>query len=355
MDVHWLAPDSRRWDDFLSATPHDAYHRPGYVALSAAHDGGEPMALLVEEGDRRLFFPLILRPLPDGGHDAASPYGYPGPLASAAGQADEAFLCRAIETAAEALHRRGVVSLFLRLSPCMAFPRGPLQRCGTLVDHGETVYLDLTLPREELRRQLRPGHRYEIRRAQNGGAVVEVDASWREIDGFRAMYAATMRRVGAAGYYDFSREHFANLRAALGSAVHLIVARIEGQLAGGALFFEVHGVVQYHLSATADAYLRQCPAKLVLDFARDWFQSRGNRVLHLGGGVCSRNDSLFQFKAGFSRSRARFATWRRIVDPEAYTRLVRRWAERSGQTAAGPEGFFPAYRAPLSEQRSRVA
>ena len=68
-------------------------------------------------------------------------------------------------------------------------------------------------------------------------------------------------------------------------------------LAAG-LFFERQGIVQYHLSGSRRPALRRQPTKLMMDDMVAWAQARGNRVLHLGGGVGGREDSLFHFKAG---------------------------------------------------------
>jgi hypothetical protein len=77
----------------------------------------------------------------------------------------------------------------------------------------------------------------------------------------------------------------------------------------------------------------------MLDAAIQWAKAAGNRVLHLGGGVGSRNDALFQFKAGFSDLRSSFETWRVICDEARYLKLI----EDAGVSGASVDGFFPAY------------
>ena len=55
--------------------------------------------------------------------------------------------------------------------------------------------------------------------------------------------------------------------------------------------------------------------------AIDWARARGNRWLHLGGGVGARADGVFAFKAGFSQLRWRFRTLRVIADETQYREL----------------------------------
>ncbi|MGH2559892.1 MAG: GNAT family N-acetyltransferase, partial [Thermomicrobiales bacterium] len=155
MKVEFLDPESPRWHEVLAELDHDVYHLPGYAALFAREEGGEAVAFLAEENDQTFFVPLIIRPiavdLGDGVErfDATCPYGYPGPLL-AAGQATkgEDFLRSAIHALVEGLRQRRVVSAFIRLHPLFPLPADPLARAGCLVQHGETVYVDLTRTEE---------------------------------------------------------------------------------------------------------------------------------------------------------------------------------------------------------------
>jgi hypothetical protein len=144
--------------------------------------------------------------------------------------------------------------------------------------------------------------------------------------------------------YFFDRSYFEDLRRCLGPHLHLCAVRAPGgELAAAGLFTEMGDLMQFHLSGTAEAHRRAGPAKLMLIHMRDWARERGLRILHLGGGVGCREDSLSFFKQGFSKLRSRFQTLRLVLDPAAYATL----ADRRGAAGAGPdEGFFPAYRRP---------
>jgi hypothetical protein len=153
-----------------------------------------------------------------------------------------------------------------------------------------------------------------------------------------------MARVGAAAYYFFSADYYAELRRALGERLHLLLVEHGDKVASAALFTECNGLVQYHLGGTREEFLPQAPMKLLFHFARTWFKQRGARLMHLGGGLASRDDSLLHFKAGFSSRRARFHSWRLITAPAAYDALVADWRRESGREPRGT--FFPAYREP---------
>ena len=360
MRYDFIGPDSELWSRFLADTPHDFYHLPKYVALSARdrlsapNADGQPLAFHAEDDEgHRCLITLIVRPLPDSVEsprplfDAVTPYGYAAPLVINQGNVPvEPFLDLALNAMREGLRERSIVSVFARSHPTISFPHGPLQKAGFLVQHGQTICMDLTLPAEELWHQTRAGHRSEINRARKKGFTGEMQSDWKEIDEFYRAYIETMRRVNADENYYFSREYFDELKQAIGDALHLYVCYHEGKVACAALFSEVCGIVQYHLSGTTEEYHSQYPNKVMLDSVRTWAKERGNTVMHLGGGYGGSEDSLFQFKAGFSHVRAPFYTWRMITDSEVYDQLCRQWEARTGKSASKPDGYFPAYRAP---------
>jgi len=335
MRPEFLGPGDPAWTAFLASAPHDFYHLPGYVELCARREGGEAAAFLAGADGCGMLMPLVLRPVPGAGwRDACAPYGYPCPLFRGGPSPDQ--VGALLGAFADAGACEGLVSAFFRFHPLLPVPEGPYERFGSLVDHGQTVFLDLGLPPEELERQTRVNHRADARKLLAGGFRVEVDG-WDRLEGFVAIYEATMAYRGSGEAYRFDAAYFRNLRACLGDRLHLcMVLGPEGEPAAGGLFTNVDGLMQFHLAGTAPAFRRAGPAKLMLlhmrDQARDWGAGR----LHLGGGVGCAEDSLAFFKQGFSRLRARFSTYRMVLLPRVYREL-----------AGDLEGdFFPAYRHP---------
>ncbi len=350
--IQFVHPESHLWQECLAEMPHDFYHMPGYVRLCAECEGGSAQAFVASDGEHRFFVPLVVRPIdPDGAaggmlYDATSPYGYPSPLL-AGGESQEkrtAFLDRALESLLAALRERRVVSLYLRLHPLLPLPREPFCRQGTLVRHGETVFVDLTESEQEWWRQTRAQHRNHINRAVRLGYVAEMDEHWSRLDQFFDLYTDTMRRVNAHPDYFFSREYFHQLKDALGDKLHLGIVRIGNELVCAGLFSEVCGIVQFHLAGRREETTSPAPMKLLTHFVRCWAKGRGNRVFHLGGGLGARRDSLFFFKSGFSNACGEFLTWRAVVDADAYQALVASRSPTAGSQDEAADGFFPAYR-----------
>jgi hypothetical protein len=350
MQGRFIGPNEPIWAALLASIWHDVYHLPGYVTLSAAIERAEPVAFLFQEGACAMLIPLLLKWIDPalagpGLRDAVSPYGYPSPLLiSPHGEPDPAFVDRALDAFADELRQQDIVAAFVRLHPLSPFPAVPLDRLGCLVQHGETVSVDLTLSTDEIMGQTRANHRRDLRRLQERGYVARVDETWERFDDFVEIYRETMDRLGAVSFYHFSDEYFAGLRETMGDRLHLFVVERDGDVTAAGLFFTVGGTVQYHLGGSRAAYAADSPSKMMLDAVRWWAKDRGDRVFHLGGGRGGQADSLFTFKAGFSSIRHPFQTWRVIADRAAYDRLATAWSARSGLPPADVDGFFPAYR-----------
>jgi hypothetical protein len=339
-----LGIDDSKWVAILDEAPHDFYHLPGYVDLCAREDRGEARALVVEDSGATLLLPLILRSLPEGDRlDASSPYGYPGPIW--AGNDDQAVRRSLLAAGLEALRDTGLVSLFVRLHPLLN--PDPPHDIGAVVRHGDTISIDLSTSTEALWAETRANHRRQINRALRDGYSARMDETLGQLDTFVDLYRQTMTRRQAARGYFFDNAYFAALPAALGPRLHLAVVEKDGAIAAAGLFVETNGIVQYHLSGTDGAHTDSQPLKLMIHFVRSWARERGAATLHLGGGLGSVNDSLFQFKLGFSPRRHPFHTLRAVLDEPAYRRLVR--DRDPSLDPSDVTGYFPLYRSAPSQ------
>ena len=68
--------------------------------------------------------------------------------------------------------------------------------------------------------------------------------------------------------------------------------------------------------------------------------------MHLGGGVGAAEDSLFNFKAGFSQKRHAFSCWKWVVNEGAYDEIASSVREHQRLAGLRPSAsnYFPAYR-----------
>lgn len=355
MIAEFINPEDSRWKYFLRHARHDFYHLPEYVAFASEYDGGTPLAFYAEDKDVRFLAPLLIRKVPaelgapEDWCDATTPYGYPTPLMSPPD--DPSQLGHFLKAFQEAGKERRIVAAFFRFHPLFPLPKEPLLEYGTVVHHGQTVYVDLLLPFQEIWAQTRNDHRMNIKKLSQSGFQAKMD-DWTMFEEFIKIYTNTMRRVSADAYYTFPHRYFTGLRSLLGDRMHLCtVVSFRGELAAAGLFPATEGIVQFHLSGSDAKYLSQAPSKLMLHFVTQWMKEKGSTSFHLGGGLGGRLDPLFEFKAGFSKLRSDFYTYRMILDQDKYATLVRLCGEKCGSVDQSSSQFFPAYRDPSIKQR----
>lgn len=341
------------WMRVLGRTvQHDFYHLPAYHRLAEERGEGTAHLFVHDEGSHLMALPLLLRPLQGSSgaewSDATSVYGYVGPVASHA-DAPGPVVRRFQQALAGALAERRVVTAFSRLHPLIA-QHGFLDGMGECPAHGHTVSIDLTLPADAQRALFRSSNRTRINKLRRQGVVCLHDEAQRHLGDFVSIYHETMHRVHAHNSYFFDEDYFAGLARGLGAKLHLFVVMVGEKVVAGAVVTLCDGIVQYHLGGTRSEFLRLSPTGLLFDTVRLWGQENDARVLHLGGGVGSQEDSLFHFKAGFSDRRHGFGTWRWVVVPEVYRELcaARLEAGRLHDLAPVSPDYFPAYRCPES-------
>lgn len=345
-----ITPDKPSWMDFIGNFCFDIYHLPEYFVIETKRFGGEALAICIENGDNKLFLPFIKRSINLNKNpsvsiecfDAISPYGYPCPLINIQGKEAHQFLKESIPFIKKELNRLGIISLFIRFHPILSDPY-IFQGDGIIVQHGETVWCDLTKSEADLWNQLRKGHKQDIKSLQNTGYTAFEDVEWDNLDKFIYLYHATMRRVSAEKPYYFDKEYFMSLKKLLEKRINLWFVKKETDIITGGIFFECNGIVQYHLSAS-NPDSKVPGTKLMLYKVMQNARALGNVVFHLGGGLGAGNDSLLYFKSGFSNLRKGFFTWRWIINSKEYAAHIEDWQRCSGIEADDIKGYFPAYR-----------
>jgi len=325
-----------KWTEVVSkAKSYDFYHTQCYHSLE---ETGRSVLFVAGNNDAFVALPLIIRNIKETGlYDCTSVYGYCGPIASTVfEELPDGLLDYFKEMLLEYFTTHGVVSVFSRLHPLINSDI-VFDGFGTTKFINKTVAIDLRLTVEEQRQQYRKSNKPEISKLQrNGYEVVEAKTN-EEIDKFVDIYYETMKRVEAGKNYFFSKDYFYRFLNNSCFQSKLLLAKKDGEIAGGAIFTFADKIMQYHLAGTTEKYMRDTPMKLVLDQARILGNDLGLDFLHLGGGVGgSDEDSLFLFKSGFSKFRCDFKIWQFIVNTKKYNEL--------SVTASKESTFFPLYR-----------
>ena len=354
MNIQLITPSNPLWLKTLEKLHHDIYYLPEYFYVEAKRNQAIPQAILMIEDEKIFFLPYLVRNCNDLFDvdsevaefvDVVSPNGYAGILLSESAASTPKFLQVAMNELKSTLAAKQVCSAFFRLHPILNQDFNQVFSPDISQVNGETVSIDLTLSKAEIWHETRRDHRNKINWCKRAGLTARMVPFGDYINEFVEIYTETMNRVGAKQSFYFDRDYFSGLLD-LGDKIHLCIVEWEGEITSAGLFTESCGIVQFHLSGTKNKFLKQAPSKLMLDYVRFWAKERGNKVFHLGGGVGAAKDSLYEFKAGFSKRRHPFLTLRLIVDKEKYRYLVEL---RAKTLSTKPEvllesNYFPAYR-----------
>ncbi len=344
------------WLETLEKLRHDIYHLPEYLYLESVRYNAVAEAILIAEDDKIFFLPYLLRRCDDifdqslttqEVFDVVSPYGYPGILLSDKAASTKEFLDLAINQLISTLRAKKVCSAFFRLHPILNSGFNDFLSPDICNVNGETVSVNLKLSEAEIWSQTRREYRTSINKLKRSGMIARMVPFQEYISEFISVYHETMDRVGAGRSYYFDDQYFSHF-SKLGEKVHLCIVELEDKITCSGIFTECCGIIQYHLGGTRNEFFKQAPSKLMFDYIRFWAKERGNEVLHLGGGVGGGKDSLYHFKAGFSKQTHTFLTLRLIIDEEKYRHLLELRAKSLNTEVEEllSTNFFPAYRCP---------
>lgn len=326
--------DKAEWENALSKAPlHDFYHTWEFHNISRLNGEGDPILFEVRLASGGMLFPLLARNIAGSPlRDLTSVYGYPSPLIY--GEIDRAEIPCIWDDFTSHLYRLGYVSLFSRCHPLVT-----PEILGEEVysRSGRVVVIPLDRPEAEQTGEYRTNHKRDIRKLEQLGVSCRQGNSAQDLASFVNNYEATMQSLNAEPYYFFPDNYYREMLNSKSFDTRIYSCTLDETVICSGLFVFCGEFVQYHLGGTAPGFGCLAPTKLMFDTVRKDASRMGYKYLCLGGGHGCHEDSLFQFKAGFSKHIEDFRTIRIIINPNEYESLAR---EISAQT-----NFFPKYRA----------
>ena len=336
---------------------YDTYHLPEYHLLAKEQKEGTPFLFFFQNAEYSAAFPFLLRQIShvhglenSESFDVTSVYGYPGIVTNIEKCSINSEIFKNIfqKTLLHILHDHRVIAFFTRQNPLFQ-TSWLFQGMGDIQVMAKTVAIDLTQSMHEQEKSMTKGHRYDIRKAKESDIFAYEDKEFKRIGDFILIYNETMKRNGALEYYFFPNNYYTELKRSLGNKIKLFVAEKDGLLISASMFLVTGEIIQYHLSGTPDRYLCYGGAKVILDEVRRWGTNQGYKWLHLGGGLGSKEDSLFRFKSGFSKLKFSFEVIKAIIEPPIYNKLVAQknhWIETNSYERKS-NNYFPTYRTPV--------
>jgi hypothetical protein len=332
--------DKERWNEVVkNSYIYDFYHTWYYHSLESS---GEPVLFVYEHGDSYLALPLLKRGIENSEYnDFSSVYGYAGPISNLPFEdIDNDMIEGFKQSFLDYLNKNNFVSVFSRLHPVIK-QNLVLDKLGGIFENGKTVAIDLQLPFDVQRLKYRKAIRQKINQLRRKGYTVKEADNKEDISEFIEIYNQNMVKVNASSYYYFTEQYFLEMLNSSEFESKLLLAYDNETIAAGALVTFSNNIMQFHLAATKNEYLYEAPMKLLIEEAGIIGKELNMHFLHLGGGVGGKEDSLFEFKSGFSDLHLNFQTWRFIVNKPVYDQLVK---ERCSHNPDPNNSIFPLYR-----------
>lgn len=352
-----LITEKTEWNSILQQFPkvNDIYFDYDYFDIYGQYFNAEPEAIVWEDQHISVFWSHLVRDIPkelandQTLFDLITPYGYGGPLIYYKTNDNldirkslHSFMKKYLEFA----KKKNYICEFIRFHPVIKNwePFCEDFRDVIILDYNnDTVYVDLSHDLGQIWREMRKGHKYNIKKTEKENCEVKIleNPSEDEIDAFISLYYITMENCHASQKYffppSFIKDHFSQLSAVLMKIDYC------GKLIGASMFITGGSYVHYHLSSSNNDFKGIYPSEFIIWNAIKWAKEKNFTFLHLGGGL-GKNDSLFDFKKGFSKATNPYYTGKIIFNSEQYDALTKLYNNQNTNNK-----FFPAYRNELSD------
>lgn len=336
--------ESKKWDGIVrSFEKHDVYYLAEYVKGFQLHGDGQPMLFYYEDPNLRGINVVMKRDIadepffskrisPGTWFDFITPYGYGGWLIEGKG---------ALEPLIEEYEKwcidHCIVSEFVRYHPILKNAE-IMQSYYEVAMLGNTISLDIS-GEDVIWANLTSKNRNMIRKAQKSGVMIYRGQFPEIYKKFREIYNLTMDFDDAKPYYYFAEEFYDSVRNDLSEESQIFWAEYDGKVIAASIILSVNKYLHYHLSGSLREYKHLAPSNLLLYKAALWGSRSGYTHFHLGGGVGSKEDSLYKFKHSFNRNKQlRFAIGKKVFLNDVYYDLV------ALKKVDNQTDFFPAYR-----------
>lgn len=334
----FTSSDFGKWQYFLELFPEemrDIYYTSGIYSLYEQYGDGTPTCYFFTENGKVALYPFLLNSINNLGYDLDKTYydiqgvyGYNGVLTNSI---NPDFIHSFYTSFEEYCHSTNIIAEFTRFNPLINNQQFSENYLKVAYDR-ETVKLNLELDYETIwNTQYSSKNRNMVRKAQKLGYTSEIidDPSERQIENFIEIYHNSMSHANASKYFYFNKGYFSNIFKLLsGNSALVNIIDDTGKVVCSAIVLFAAKYCHYHLSGRS-IMTDNSINSFLLDQLVQIAQLRNKKVLHFGGGRSSNpDDSLFKFKAGFSREREKFFVGTKVWNSEAYKAIISQWEHR---------------------------
>lgn len=285
---------------------------------------------------------IVLNGKDTGYFDVSSPWGYNGPLFSRKTVKEEEL---AFWDGIDAWYKNNrVVSEFLRFN----FENNYLEYTGTATHTLKNVKGNIT-DFDKVWSNLKSNTRNQYRKAEKEGLTFKMHfktIATEKIEHFYQLYIGTMDRREAIDSFYHSLTYFTDFCANNQGRVAIGLVYQNNIPISCELFLLSKDTMFSFLGGTNSDYFKLRPNEYLKITAMKWAKELGLYYYMIGGGQ-SDGDNLYVYKKKYFPydEDINFYTGRKIVDAEAYTKLMQTQQPDSDGSVAGiTKGYFPKYR-----------
>ena len=342
---------NEKWDKIVkSFMNYDVYYLSCYVKAFQIHGDGEPLLFYYDDGCTKAMNVVMKRDIAndkyfkgkipiDTWFDLSTPYGYGGFIVE--GKVSDKILKVIDERYTKLCKKEGIVTEFVRFHPVT----NNINSVPHIYDTsklGKTITMELN-SQSQIWDELTSKNRNVIRKALKSGVEIFWGRDPKLFDKFITLYNATMDKDNADDYYYFEKDFYDSVISDLKYNSLMFYAMYEDKIIAMSIMLFTNEQMHYHLSASEREYMKFAPTNLLLYEAACWGAENGYKTLHLGGGLGSKEDGLFNFKKAFNKdSGTHFSIGRKIFDEEKYEELVE--IRKKNGSFDEDNQFFPLYR-----------
>lgn len=329
------------WDEIVKSFPqYDVYYLSGYVKAFYLHGDGFPQLLYYVHDGVRAIYVYMRRNITQGLFDSITPYGYGGVLFDGILSPKE--LNNFKEEYYTFMNSEHIIDNFVRYHPILQNDLN-MKNISNVIYLGKTIALDLS-SLETIWNNITSKNRNMIRKAEKNGVEIKHSKDFGLFNDFIRIYNSTMEHDNANNYYFFEKKFYKSIHEDLYDNFEMFYALYQGNIIAMSIILYANNQMHYHLSGSLYEYRNLAPSNLLLYKAAIWGNEHGFKTFHLGGGVGSKEDSLYRFKSAFNRnSNYHFSIGKEIFDNIKYERLVNERKMHCPEFDT-TSSFFPLYR-----------
>lgn len=343
MDFRVFKLDNKEWGKTLEYFPvlnKDINYYPDWFYTWEQHEKAEALCLFAELDHIYFLYPFFLKKIENYDldkvyYDVQSAYGYGGILTSNQIVPDKTGK-RFNQLVTEWMEANSIIAEFIRENPLLNHFRREASYCLARTNVYIDTHQDYKIPDKRARQN--------INKSLQMNASIIYDEDLKLMDEFEALYSSTAERLKMHQYYHFGKSYFSKVAVHLKDYSALIHIKYKDTLIASGLYIKHHEKGNLHLAGSLMDYQDVRPNDLLYYGAINFSLEQGVKILNVGGGTSTDpDDTLFRFKAKYSKNYKQVFIGKKIINEKIYNKLILNWENRYPQLSFKYRNYFLKY------------